>query len=352
MTTLEGRFNGERNGLNGLRLLLALSVIVWHTFPLGGFTLEARTQRGVSTFGVDAFFVISGVLITRSWVRRPKLVRYAWHRALRILPAFWVCLVVTAGALAPIGFVGGQGNELADYPHRSALDYVLKNKLLTMHQYDITGTLQGLPFPVAWDGSLYTLRYEAACYIGIAVLGVVGLLRLRATAPLIFLAGWGLYLLIDFDKITVTAIHEEFGRFALCFAAGAALFALWDKIPGSGWLAGCCAVIVLGSYLSEHSRALAIVPFAYLVLWVGLHLHWQIHRDWDISYGVYIYGFAVQQVFASYGLNDFSFTLYLLSSVAVTLVLAVASCRLVEVPALRLREFSPGEWRQARRKVA
>src|SRR5947209_465064 len=90
------------NSLNAIRLVLAALVLVSHSWPLLG--LPEPTPVFGETLGsvaVAGFFAISGYLITGSRMKI-GIVRFAWHRALRIYPGYWVVLVVTAFVLAPI----------------------------------------------------------------------------------------------------------------------------------------------------------------------------------------------------------------------------------------------------------
>lgn len=52
-------------------------------------------------FGLDGFFILSGFLVTRSFLALDPLPRFIWHRFLRIMPGFWVCLLVTTFVVAP-----------------------------------------------------------------------------------------------------------------------------------------------------------------------------------------------------------------------------------------------------------
>ena len=89
--------------LDPLRAIAALFVVVTHTTQLGGFNHEqflgAWTVRLDS--GVAIFFVLSAFLLYRPFVSArldernpPKVRRYARRRALRILPAYWVALIL------------------------------------------------------------------------------------------------------------------------------------------------------------------------------------------------------------------------------------------------------------------
>src|SRR6202034_2386118 len=106
------------------------------------------------------FFAISGFLITASWLRDPKARDYFAARGLRILPGFWVCLLLMAFVLAPIGVAiqGGAATKLIT--SGASLQYVLSNIAVAMTKLDIGGTPTGIPWPLVWNGSLWTLIWE------------------------------------------------------------------------------------------------------------------------------------------------------------------------------------------------
>lgn len=99
--------------LDGLRALAAFAVFATHIALQTGFT--ARNALGPLTarlnVGVTLFFVLSAFLLYRPIVAarldgagRPRVRRYATRRVLRILPAYWVALLIlglTAGELVP-----------------------------------------------------------------------------------------------------------------------------------------------------------------------------------------------------------------------------------------------------------
>src|SRR4249919_414135 len=71
--------------IDGLRAIAVLSVVAYHAGAPAGFV------------GVDVFFVISGYLITGILLDRPALVEFYARRARRILPAAFLCVLVTLG---------------------------------------------------------------------------------------------------------------------------------------------------------------------------------------------------------------------------------------------------------------
>lgn len=92
----------RNDALTGLRAVAALAVCGTHAaFWTGRYTDDfAGRFFGRLEAGVAIFFVLSGFLLFRPWVRAlrlgnasPSTTRYFAHRALRILPAYWVTVL-------------------------------------------------------------------------------------------------------------------------------------------------------------------------------------------------------------------------------------------------------------------
>lgn len=326
-------FDPHANGLNFVRLLLAAGVIIWHSFPLTGHDIEWLPLRQiVSAVWVDAFFAASGFLIVRSWVRDPHAARYLRARLLRILPAFWVCLLFTAFVIAPLSAgVLGPDN----------FGYVFKNAALWMAQPDIAGTPLGVPYEGIWNGSIWTLAWEFACYMMVLALGVFGLLKYRATLITLFavcLVASGIGMLGVIDNWFVAAG----ARLGIMFLAGALVWQWRDSIRVTWTWLTAALVILVGSLWLPDYRVLAALPLAYLVLVSGATIKSPALRfSNDISYGVYIYAFPVQQTLAIFGLWELGIPLFALLSAIATLPLAIGSWFLIEKQALKLKGRRP-----------
>lgn len=87
-------------GLDGLRAVAVVGVIVFHLWP---------DAAGGGFIGVDLFFVISGYLITTLLMREHaatgslRLGRFWLRRARRLLPALALVLILSAGAAFLVG---------------------------------------------------------------------------------------------------------------------------------------------------------------------------------------------------------------------------------------------------------
>lgn len=292
-----------------MRLIAALLVVVSHTFPLSG--QPPLTIRGVEDFGalgVSIFFVISGYLVTASYERDPK--SYLLKRILRIEPGLIASLVVTVVLLS---FVTSA--PAAEYWREAAL-YVGRNALLYPATYDLPGVFEDAPLAGVVNGVLWTLRLEFSFYlvlmliranlklvVGLAAACAVAWLAMTVTTP-----GWA-------DE-RATRIAFLVARNGFLFFAGATLWLTRAKVPL--WLGGVSAL------------AFPFVgPLALPSAVIGLSRPGRLPAD--LSYGVYIYAFPIQQQLALAG------KLNVATAILAVLPFAAASWFLVERPAMRLK---------------
>jgi peptidoglycan/LPS O-acetylase OafA/YrhL len=332
--TLAERFEPKRNSLNFIRLMLATAVIVSHARPLGGFGRDPEIAgQALGTWAVMGFFAISGFLIASSR-SHTDLFSYFVRRVLRIYPGFVVCIVVVAFAFAPLSVLWGGGR----YSLSSGVGYVARNGLLKVEQPGIAHTLTNVPYASAWDGSLWTLFYEFSCYIVIGVLlcTTVRLRRPLAVAAFVVSAAGGQYAV----HYPLPTVAEDFFMLAPVFFGGALVYLFGDRIPFD-WRLGLLCIVALPIATQAHLMptlgALA-AGYAYLFIGVVLPFH-AIGRRNDISYGVYIYAFPVQQSLVLLHLNRHGWALYALVSIVVTVPFAAASWFLIERKALALKRL-------------
>lgn len=333
--TLGDRFDGRPNAFNLVRLVLALEVLGYHAYSLPGHVLPPRARWFVADVGVDAFLVISGFLVAAAWLRNPRVRDFAAARARRLLPGLWACLAVTAFVIVPLAVTisGGASPSWSD-----RLDYVLSNAGVVVTQWDLAGTTDPL-HAHAWNGSLWTLAWEVACYAVLVGLGIVGLLKPRVLVALVG-AAWAVTCalqLVGADPYDGPGYVWMSLRVTLMFGLGTLLYLARDHITFDRRLAGLAAASVLaGVLLSDNYRIVAATGLAYLTVWAALWLGtrpWAVLRS-DLSYGVYIYGFPVQQAILLVGWSG-GWLPFVLVSAALVLPVAAASWFLVERRFLR-----------------
>ncbi|WP_412539845.1 acyltransferase [Longispora sp. K20-0274] len=379
--TLDDLFSGRENSVGFLRLMLAVGVVASHARPLGfladdlGFRLF-REQTNVGNLSVFGFFALSGLLITRS-ARRTGILRYMWHRALRIFPGLWVCLLVTALVVAPLIALHERGTMAGFWAHPWAADgplsYLRANWWTGVRQWGIQDLLarttpwgRSAPDPAGvsvFNGALWSLSYEMLCYVMIGILAVTGILRGSRRFVLLLAALTYVWIVRDFLDST---LHDGAVRLPLIggvsfhlmiylacmFLIGAVLDLYRERIPVHDGLALLAGAVFVGSLLLGGFFVFGMPAYAYLLIWFSIRLPRRLHgvgRNHDYSYGVYIYGFLGQQVLVSFGANRWGYLPFVALSMLTAFAAAFLSWHLVESPAMRLKHWSPlAAWRRSR----
>lgn len=333
----------RNNSLNLIRLVLALAVLVHHSWPLTGTAGEPIfAGETLGGWAVSGFFVISGYLITGSRFSH-RLGDYLVHRLARIMPAFIVCLLTMVVFFAPIGYVMAKGS-LSGYfgTATSPLNFLISNLTLKMNHYDIAGTPLNVPYAGAWNGSLWSLYYEFLCYLVVAALGCFAVFR---KSPWFLTALFVVSVLMQANMEFINKYTN--GNFdvvllfkLLPFFLGGAVVFVWKSRIGIHWLPAVASLIasllmvsVFPAWGGQASGAL----IAYGILWISTWLPQprMIAKN-DVSYGVYIYAFAFQQLLAVFGAYHWGLVLFSLAAAALTIPTAIASWVWVERPVMRL----------------
>lgn len=352
----------RHNSVDAVRLGLALLVVFSHAFPLSGNPHEplAVWSHGVTSFGevaVAGFFTLSGYLITRSFERVASLPRYLWHRALRILPGFWVCLLLTAFVIAPISarLAGMWQHTLWTAPD-GPISYLRANWQVRIQQWQIAGLPLKVPYPHAFDGSLWTLWLECRCYIALAVIGALGVLHHARWLVLLIALALIAALLSSWMDPSVLRSHHLAGYYWqwmdstqlnlelwTCFFVGASAYLYRRFLPLSP-IAGLIALVAYFALTATEWGPLAaavLLSYAMLVLGfrVGVRQAARLRGIGDLSYGTYIYAFPIQQLLALLGFTALPVLLFGAMGAILTLPVAYVSYHLIEEPFLRMKSL-------------
>lgn len=350
--TLASAFDPRANSLDMLRLILATTVAVAHAGAIGYGHQPMLGITEVGAMAVDAFFVLSGFLVARSYLQLNSLGRYAWHRFLRIMPGFWVCLLVTAVVVAPLIAVLEGRPALSVFPQ--AWSYVGQNGALFMRDFAVAGLPVSTHQPYVVNGALWTLFYEAVCYVGVGVLGVLGVLRRR---PWLVVAGT----LATFAVIAgqeaglVPARGELFLRFFLMFGLGTLGLLYARRLSMRGRWA-VLALLVLGVTLAlghDYRSLGGGFAFAYLCLFAMVRTPWLRRRPRaDLSYGMYVYHWPVETLLMLVGATALTQVGFTLLAVVTAGTAALISWHLIEHPALARKGMAPlGASRRVNRRA-
>jgi peptidoglycan/LPS O-acetylase OafA/YrhL len=326
-----------------LRLAAASLVLVSHGFLLTGRD-DPALGVGLETLGdlaVTGFFAISGFLVARSWCRDARLGPYVARRALRIVPALWVVVLVSAYGLGPLLTTLPVQDYLASGATHA---YVAGNAVFHTTLY-LPGVFDGNPHGSV-NGSLWTLPMEVEAYLAVAAIGLLGAFR----RPRFVVGLWALLLLLDAPLgpghhpliarfVSTTLAEHSVDRLATFFGA-ALLYVLRDRDLVRGRVLAPLALLwvaALGTPL-EHLAGAVTIPYAVVFLaYRGPAAVRRLAPRTDVSYGIYLYGWPVEQAIRSLAGHGLRPLPMIALAAPATYLLALASWRFVEAPALRLR---------------
>jgi len=258
MLRLGALAHGRDNNFQVIRLLAASFVVLFHSYALTSrWTHEPLWQLmpelNFGALGVKIFFVISGFLVTQSWLARRQVVPFVAARALRIYPALVAATlftIVLAGASTSLPW--------RDYlAHPQTLDFAWRVALGWEMVYRLPGAFPTNPFPHDVNGSLWTLPIELRLYVALLLAGVVGLLARRA-AWLAALCAMGLAFAWQPDWFPFAPNDRVVRELALLFALGSLAYVWRDALPLS--LAGAAAAAVVAVVFGQHLAAVGGEP--------------------------------------------------------------------------------------------
>lgn len=341
--TVHELLNDRDNNFNLIRFLAALAVIYDHSYTvlLGdshGWVLPYISNGDLGWYAVNVFFILSGFLVTKSWLRRGEFISYAVARSVRLLPGLGVAAFAVAFIIGPIVCLCLHEEYFSDLRTWS---YVPLTASLISPTQTLPFVFEALPKDAIINNPLWTLRYEALSYAALGAFGMLGLLSTRTRSFITVFTLLSAYLIVTTatDLRDHSPFLDSLMRFWLCFFLGALVFLVGDRItlrPSIIILLLAAATLSYGTSLYELVLQVAL---AYGLFWVALVPDGTVRRFnqfGDYSYGLYIYAWPFQQIVVLVS-PDIS-PLGLFSIVTpIVLLTAMASWHWIESPALNAR---------------
>lgn len=329
---------GRKNNLDLIRFIAAVMVLISHSFPLtqgnNDNELLFFLTKGQATLGnvaVFIFFITSGYLIAQSYERTGNLFRFIEARFLRIIPGLIFAVMVTAFIIGPIVTSKGISTYFSD---TLTFKYLLTPSILSM-DHPLPGVFDTNTYKGVVNGSLWTLRFEILCYVVVAALGVVGMMKKRIVVPA-FIA----MLFISLINFSSNYLVDNFCKFFLFFSAGMVVYVAREQIRLNNLflalsvVALCCSAY-FGWFAEVFSIAgtYALIYFAYTPKVKASNFS----KYGDFSYGIYIFAFPIQQSIVQLFKNNLNPITNIAVSLPIVIGLSFVSWHIIEKSSLKMK---------------
>jgi len=334
--------SGRPSGFDYLRICLALMVVFIHVPQVVygwsvAYPLWMPWLRPVSAIVVPMFFALSGFLVAGSLVRCKTLVTFFGLRILRIAPALSVEVLLSALLLGPFF----TNLPLASY-FTDPLFFRYFYNLIGHVQFDLPGVFLSNPFPGQVNSQLWTIPPELKCYVLTGALSLLMVFRNRFCLLAIAVT-------FNVASFVVYAGANDPGRINAppisivgAFLAGLTMYFFRDRITSHFGLFVASVASAVALFYIPNGDYFTPFPIAYLTIYLGCFNPKILRGEYiDYSYGIYLYGFPIQQAVTSLTGSSRSWWLDLLITLPLTFLVAGLSWRYVETPALKQKHWLP-----------
>ncbi len=340
----------KNNNFDFLRFLFAIFVVISHAYPLSGGTEKTQWiyevtngQVALASIGLHGFFVISGFFIFQSLQRSTSVVNYFKKRFLRLFPGLFIVLLLTL-LLVPFVYEG----QTPLYRNINFYTYLPNNLSLYKFQSSIKGVFDNHNYH-SINGSLWTLRYEFSLYIALVFLFFLRK-RIAIVKACLLMSFMLLFVLHTFflERFSGTSILGMRGydiiNFSAFFTFGSLLASFnLDKVKNKSYTFLISTILLLlillivSIYFNFYMliKHLVFTPFILLIGFLSLPFFSTFGKIGDMSYGVYIYSFPVQQALVYYyKLNVYQLMVW---SIIISVVFGYLSWHFIEKQALKYK---------------
>lgn len=313
-----------------LRVVAALLVIYGHSIPLtmdhGSIDIFLRLHWPVYSgdVAVFIFFTISGFLVTGSYLANQNGYLYYLNRIFRIVPAYLLVLVVSVLIIGPVFTT----EPLHSYFGSSDTRHYLTQNLMFLPSMSwmLPGVFEHHRY-TAVNGSLWSIPVEVWMYILVAMLGIFGCLRYRFLTVFVITA----FMLAAFFK---PAFFPEWSRPCAFFFVGILAQLYKRYIPVRHDIFLCLAIL---SYFAVDTKSYIYVlgvTISYFCFWFAYLTPRVNIESWgDPSYGIYLWGWPIQQIMIEW-FPHVTPMLNFLCCVPIAVGLGYLSWHYIESPAL------------------
>lgn len=340
---MRGSADFSRNNLDLLRLILASVVALFHVYALSGLAAFSGFEKYLSPhFAVRSFFVISGLLIYRSYARSSSFRSYIEKRVRRIYPAYFTVIVVAALALVTLSTL-----PPLQYFGTGFWKYLGANLLfLNFLAPSLPGVFATNSLS-AVNGALWTLKIEVVFYLFVPIIyylcsrfgtkkTLAGIFFLSCLwkygfALLDSLHGSGTLDAMDDPRSIYAKLDVQFPAQLVYFIAGILLYLYFDKLKFHFRSIACIMAVL---FLIDHFWGKENLDVLWITGLVFVFGFWRYFGNFakygDFSYGVYIVHWPILQTLIALGLGRLNPAIFLTVALTLIALAAILLWKLVE----------------------
>lgn len=330
---LENIIKRGNNNFDLVRLIAALLVIWGHSFDLFETPNYIDPVKKIlvidspGTIAVYVFFFLSGVFITASMDNSTKT-HFIVMRLVRIWPALIIC------TFSVVFIIGSLFTNLTLYEYlekRSTWTFLICNSIIYNIKWYLPGVFENNHHPNVVNGQLWTLPVEVECYTTIFILGLSKILKNKYAVTIFYILVFALYI-----SNSGRILYFEPLKQVVFFYSGTLVYIFRKYIEldlriGLAFIFSC-----FGLYNTIFFFPIFYITLIYNMLLFGASRSvLKIKLPGDYSYGIYIYGYVIQQSCAHLIPHITAYE-SLIITIPLTLLFAIISWNLVEKPAILL----------------
>lgn len=319
------------NSFDLVRHIAAFMVLISHHYALRGEKEPTFFSFGsYGSVAVTIFFVISGYLVSKSCLNSISFVSFMEKRIRRIFPALVVCCFIMVFFVIPFF----TNLDLWSY-FTSGNTYVMFGNGILLLGVKPNNIFTDFIYPHSINGSLWTLPYEFFFYILIG--GVIVSIKNYRAPLLIFFLSFVISIYVhrnfspsDFQIYSIRL--DRVFKLLFVFSLGSLLAHTeksWNNRQVKFFLTAVSVIVIFCQYTRGDFFIIGNIALSFLIIVIAMSFKDPLIRNrFDISYGIYIYAFPVQQIIINKVPMPFLWSLLL--TCMVTVLFATASWVLVE----------------------
>lgn len=340
----------SRNNFDLIRLFAALTVLVAHITEHKLIANELAGQWVLAFYktfpGVPIFFIISGLLISNSWLSSTSTWTYTKNRALRIYPALIASSLLTTGLMYLLGFTQG-------VPFVKIIEWPI-NQISLINIASLPEKMEGFAGNMP-NGSLWTLPVEISFYLICPIILTLSYKLFRKSfKPLVYafmVLSTMLYLSNNFGVETSAPDLRHLAFYHFWWFGLGIMFCLEFHTVKKYFENRFFTYLVLHivwswvvlnldtiDQVKSILQSLTLAPLVFSAAYTAPHLAKKLIKKHDYSYGIYLFHRPYIHTLHHLGITGLSGAVCVLG---ITLATAAASWHFLEKPALKLKNRNP-----------